>query len=165
MYACANTRTHTRTVLCTFENSSACFSLKFTFIKWKKAIRDRIQYIICECVCVCACEWYVYQLFELKVPFLCTVVQSTRTQCPNGFSANCTHELQIGLMYMHLACRWELQKDGKKKRREREPTKEEKEEQRVEKREMVDLGNEKNHTAVNKWHFSASKWASCASDW
>lgn len=78
---------------------------------------------------------------------------------------NCTHELQIGLIYMLLACRWERKKREPKPnstQAKRASAKNEKNEES--KREMLDLGNEKNHTAVNKWHFSASKWASCANN-
>lgn len=81
---------------------------------------------------------------------------------------NCTHELQIGLIYTLLACRWERRK---KRTKPTEPNQiqlkketNEKRENVESKREMLDLGNEKNHTAVNKWHFSASKWASCANN-
>lgn len=88
-------------------------------------------------------------------------------QCPSGFCTqthNCTHELQIGLIYMLLACRWEQKNENQPKNQRGEEKKSKNEES---KREMLDLGNEKNHTAVNKWHFShfsASKWASCANN-
>lgn len=133
------------------------FLIKIHVYKVKKAIRDRMRIITIRMVNslsnVITYTLYGYTTSRL-VYSMSQWILHTNTQ-------NCTHELQIGLIYMLLACRWEQKNENQPKNQRGEEKKSKNEES---KREMLDLGNEKNHTAVNKWHFSASKWASCANN-